>query len=776
MIENSGRPGSEPSQTTSDASFKNTLGLVPLLALSAALTGPAQAQQAGSIALDGITVEGATGDGEAAAQSDEGYKVDQLSSPKATAPLLNTPQTVTVIPQQILQERNSQTLVDALKNTPGITFDAGENGFAAGGGQFNIRGFNSTGNIFIDGVRDNGSYSRNTFNIESVEVVKGAAADNGRSGAGGYINMNTKVPLLESFYRGTVGVGFDEYDSKSRWRGTADVNQKINSSTAIRLNVMAENGGVPGREIVENNAWGVAPSVAFGLGTNFRTYLSYEHVERNDIPDSGVSFNQGGASVRIPGAGPRVGANYVASNGARDTFFGFRSDFDDVKSDAALARFEYDIAPGVTVSNQTRWAHLDRVAGYHIATAALPGAPNPYNYDRVNESISNQTNVLAKLYTGGLKHTFSTGIEISNEKSDALHIGRGINPTYNGSNHVDVDTLAFYAYDTIELNKHWEISGGVRVERFDADVVTTGTGRTIPGLPPGQQRYSKTDTTIGGKIGVVYKPVENGSFYASYGLSHLPHGSLLSNPDISRDHDGAFPGLVANADTVELHNYEAGVKWDFFGGRLSTTAALFQTEKHKVAYINGTDPLNPQVVYGKQLVRGVEFGVAGKVTDRWSLFGGLTLMDSERKHGQAVDDAVDSDYGVSGTVAPGFTGVSTTNGDELAFTPNITATLWTTYRWDNGFTLGGGVQYVGESYVGRPDDATRIIPNGKFGKLPDYFLVNMMASYELTDNIKLQLNVDNLLDEKYLTTTNWNGSWGYLGSSRTFWLSTKLDF
>ncbi len=766
-----------PDTTGAEAvsSIRNTLGLVPLLALSAAFAGPAHAQQ-GSIALDGITVEGATdegsGDGE---QSQDSYKVNQLSSPKATAPLLNTPQTVTVIPQQILRERNSQTLVEALKNTPGITFDAGENGFAAGGNQFNIRGFSATGNIFVDGARDNGSYTRDTFNVEQVEVVKGAAADNGRGGAGGYVNLVTKIPHLESVYRANVGVGFDEYNSKSRWRGTADVNQKVNATTAIRLNVMAENGGVAGREIVENNAWGVAPSVAFGLGTNFRTILSYEHVERNDIPDSGVSFNRGGDSIRIPGAGPRVGSNYVPSNGSRDTFFGRRTDFDDIQNDSLLARFEYDISNGVTVSNQTRWAHLDRSARYHIPGDVVPTVSNPYNYDRVNETLTNQTNVLAKVYSGGLKHTFSTGVEFSKEKSDSHHIGRGDNPTFNGSNHIDVDTVAFYAYDTIELNKHWEITGGVRVERFDADVVTTGSGRQIPGLP-GQQRFSQSDTTVGGKIGVVYKPVENGSLYASYGLSHLPHGSLLSNPDISRDHDGAFPGLVANADTVELHNYEAGVKWDFFGGRLSTTAAIFQTEKHKVAYLDEADPANPDIVYGKQLVRGIEFGVAGKVTDRWSLFGGLTLMDSERKHGRAVDDAVRGDYSDSGTVAPGFTTVDTTNGDELAFTPNITATLWTTYRWDNGFTLGGGVQYVGESYIGRPDDATRIIPNGKFGKIPDYFLVNLMASYELTDNIKLQLNVDNVFDETYLTTANWNGSWGYLGPSRTFWLSTKLDF
>ena len=223
---------------------------------------------------------------------------------------------------------------------------------------------------------------------------------------------------------------------------------------------------------------------------------------------------------------------------------------------------------------------------------------------------------------------------------------------------------------------------------------------------------------------------------------------------------------------MRIHNYEVGVKWDWFDGKLSTTAAAFHTVKDDVAYRGPNGPL-----YGEQEVQGIELGIAGEITERWKVYGGVTFLDSERKHGAAVDAALDGDYTVgTNTVAPGWTDVTTTNGDELAFTPNFFATLWMTYDVTDQFTIGGGVQYVGDSWIGRPDDAHRVIPNGKFGKLPDYFLVNLYASYDITENIELSLNVDNVFDEKYLTTMNWNGSWGYLGAPRTYWLSANFKY
>lgn len=709
--------------------------------------------------------------GEAGPAAPGVYNAKYSTSSKVTGPLLNTPQTVSVIPGTIIDERKSTSLLEALKNTPGITIDAGENGFSSGGLQFNIRGFNSVGNVFVDGTRDNGAYTRDIFNVEQVEVFKGPAADNGRGSAGGYINIVTKTPKLEDFVKADIGFGFDEYSSEARRRASFDVNQN-SGVVAARLNTFVQDGGVAGRDVAESNAWGAAPSLAFGLGTETRAIFSYEHVERRDLPDAGVAINRGGASVWVPGAGP----NSVASFGPRDRFFGASTDFDDVNADSFVARFEHDLSDSVTITNQTRWAQVDREANYRVPAITLPGSLQ--YYDRVNETLTNQTNVAARFYTGQFRHTLSTGIEVSREESDSLRFASGV---ATQSADVKVDTLAGYLYDTIDLDRHWQVVGGLRVENYDVDI----TGAGIPGVSNGS--FSQNETTLGGKLGVVYKPVREGSLYASYGVSHLPPGSYLSNPDISRTGDGAFPGFVGGAEPVELHNYELGVKWDFFNGKLSTTAAAFHTVKKNVAYGGYQLAANPGVgwpgntiAYGEQVVDGIEIGIAGNLTEHWKIFGGAVWLESERQHGALVDAAAratnNNDYSSATGAAPGWSPVTSTNGDELAFTPKFSASLWTTYDVTKQLTVGGGVQYVGESWIGRTDDALRIIPNGKYGKLPDYFLVNLMASYDLTDNIELSLNVDNVFDELYLTTANWNGNWGYLGAPRTYWLNASYKY
>ncbi|MEI9900914.1 MAG: TonB-dependent receptor plug domain-containing protein [Hyphomicrobium sp.] len=183
-----------------------------------------------------------------------------------TGPLLDTPQTVNVITNAVIQERNSNNLTEALRNVPGISFNAGENGFTSSINNFSIRGFESSGNIFIDGVRDSGSYARDTFNVDRVEVVKGAAADNGRGGAGGYVNIVTKTPTIDDFIKADMVVSFDEHGTDPLVRSTIDINERA-GTVAVRMNGMIESGGVMGRDVAEAEAYGVAPSITFGVGT-----------------------------------------------------------------------------------------------------------------------------------------------------------------------------------------------------------------------------------------------------------------------------------------------------------------------------------------------------------------------------------------------------------------------------------------------------------------------------------------------------------------------------
>lgn len=717
----------------------------------------------------------------------DGYKVDSPSSPKQTAPLLDTPQTISVISQPVIREQGARNLTDVLRNTPGISFNAGENGFSSSTNNFSLRGLDTSGSIFIDDARDSGSYSRDIFNIERVEVVKGAAADNGRGSAAGYINLVTKTPSLENFIAGEVQVGFDEYGSKARKRATADANYVVGDTTAVRLNLLLEDSGVAGRKLARKESWGVAPSLSYGLGTDFRFTAAYEHVENDDRPDWGVP------GPVLDGAIIGTHAFNPATAGAkRNRFYGLRSDFDDTQVDSVLARFEYDVADGVTVSNQTRWARIDREARFTVPTGvdeALQATTQTQAYDRLNKSLSNLTNLSAVVDTGPIRHTVSAGFEYTKEQSDARRFGTvntvptdvfnpdparawadsGLPPAASETAHIDVETIAFYLYDTAEFSEQFEITGGIRAEGYQVDLDSLD----LAGQPTGIGHFEDSQFALNGKIGVVYKPAPNGSVYVSFGTSTLPPGSYLSNPDISRTGDNVFPGFVAGAKAVRSYNYEAGLKWAFFDDRLLTTAALFHTEKKRMPILGLDDDevsldLDPYLKgYGKQVVQGLEVGVTGQITDAWNVFGGFVIMDSKRKHSDYLDRVLyngrPGDRGNDPTIS--------VQGDRLAFTPNFTANLWTAYRLPIGLTLGGGVRHVGSSFLGRPDDAVRVIPNGRVGKLESYTVVDAMLAYEVTEAVEVRLNVDNVLNEKYAISTNWPGSRALLGPSRAFLVS-----
>lgn len=741
------------------------LGLAPEAWAQQPATGQA-------VPLPTVTVEGT---------EDRTYKADGVESPRQTAPILDAPQTISVIPRRVIEEQGATDLTEVLRATPGISFDAGENGFATSTNNFTLRGFDTSGNIFVDGARSSGSYTRDVFNLEQVEVFKGATGDNGRGGAGGYVNLQTKTPHLGNSYSGNIGLGFDEYDSELRTRVALDANHQLDETTALRLNVMAEDGGVAGRDVAEQNAWGVAPSLSLGLGTGFRTTIGYEHVEHNDLPDWGVP----GAAIQHTKAFDPLTRGF-----SRDNFYGLASDFDDVVSDSLLARFEWDIDTGVTLSNQTRWNHVDRNARYTVPTGYLPATNEVTGqtqfYDRSNTSFSNLTNLALAFETGALKHRAALGLELTREKSEANRYGtqtppatglENPNPDRAASaalaptqvNDVDIGTVALDAYDTIEIGRRFEITGGLRAEWYEVDIAS----KTAAGAPSGAfDGYNDSEFELGGRIGLVYKPVDHGSIYVSYGVSAQPPGSYLSNPDISRTGDNAFPGFVPNAEGVTNYNYEIGTKWNFNDGKLQVTGALFRTEKHDVP-ITGRDTgetVDSLKGYGEQVVEGLEVGVAGEILTGWNVYAGLLLMDSERKHSAYLDDvrrrANPADYDT----------YTSTNGDELAFTPNISGNIWTTYRFPFGLTLGGGARHTGSVFLGRPDDALRIIPNGRYGKLPAFTTYHAMIAYDVTDHVNLRLNIDNIFDETYATTTNWNGSRATLGAPRSFLLTTGFAF
>lgn len=703
-----------------------------------------------------------------------------VSSPKFTAALVDTPQTISVIPKEIFNEQGAASLADVLANTPGITFLAGEGGHVSGSNSFYMRGFDTSGNIYIDGVRDSGNYGRDIYTLEQVEVVKGPAGDNGRGAASGYINLSTKAPRMENFSNGTASYGFDEYASIDRKRATIDLNRSFDEKlkgVAFRLNGLWQDGGVAGRDYAEKNTWGIAPSLAFGLGTSTRAIVTYQHDEQNDRPEYGTigGIVDGTATASRP-------LNKVD----RSRFYGLLVDFDDVTIDIASLRLEHDFTPTLRLTNFTRYSETDRKAIYTVP-GGLNNAPeqgtgniieivtaNRQAFARKIETLTNQTNLASQFSTGSIDHSFAGGLELIREEGKTLRDWTGLGtatdlskvvsatstivgtspyqpnparplvgyaPTYAFIDDIRIDTAALYAYDTAKLNDQWQLTGGVRLETYEAkyNVLERATGITT--------RSTFEDTIATGKVGVVYKPAANASIYASWGLAAQPPGTNnLSNDNGSRN-NGTPPTTgqnSPNADPQESYNYEVGTKWDFFQRRLSTSVALFRSERTNISV--ATDTNGVPTLYGDQTVQGVEFSISGRVTADWMVFGGLSYLDSENKNSaNAVQD-----------------------GSNVNWTPEWSGNLWTTYRLPFGLTLGGGTQYTGQSRVS--------LNSTSAGVLPSHWIGNLMASYEINKNVSVRFNVNNVTDELYARAINNNSNRTYLGDPRTFLVSADFKF
>jgi catecholate siderophore receptor len=748
------------------------IALAVSLALAAA--SQAQAQQAAEEpkTLSRIAVE--------AAAPEETPKVDRVSSAKFTQELVDTPQTISVVSKEVLQQQGATSLSQALRNTPGVTFLLGENGNTATGDSIFMRGFDTQGSIFIDGIRDLGSITRDTFNTEQVEIAKGPAGpDNGRSAASGYVNLASKVPVTQDFSSGSAS-----YGSANNGRLTGDINHSFEGSgTAFRLNVMGQNGDVDGRDFIERKGWAVAPSLAFGLEGDTRAYFYLLHSEQDNIPDGGVptiglegfynpAFDTGGAQA---GVDPQT---VDTSN-----YYGFASDFEDIKGTMFTARFEHDFNENVTLRNTSRYGRLHQfyvLTGVNALTVTNPD-PDLWTVARTRHSkfqdntlLTNQTNVTANLSTGAVDHAITGGLEfIDEEQYNPTYVGLGtpIPPAnlYN-PNHNDVlpgyapvrngvytrgetQTAGIYLFDTLSFARRWQFTAGFRVDSYDTDFdsAVLSTAASNPTLPVGTlvpQSLSVDDTLFSYKTGLLFKPLESGSIYLSYATSQQPPGG--SNFALSTAANNANN---PNLDPTEGSNLELGTKWDLRGGALAITAALYDSEsKNELT----PDPVDPTqfVQLGKREVKGIELGIVGKLSDNWEISGGFAKMNTEVERG-----------------------LNNQNGLQIIWTPEFTFTSWTTYHTPIGLSIGGGARYVDSvirpvSTNGTPPPANQT----NMGSVPDYWVFDLMASYDITDKVTLQLNGYNISDEEYVASLNNSGARYSPGAPRSALLTVHFSF
>jgi catecholate siderophore receptor len=651
-----------------------------------------------------------------ASESVEVMAATRTASPKYTEPLRDVPQTITVIPQALMEAQSATTLRDVLRNVPGITIQAGEGGTPAGD-QMAIRGFSARTDIFIDGVRDFGGYSRDAFNLEQVEVTKGpASATSGRGSTGGSVNMVSKTPSLQATKALSLSGGNAAYK-----RGTLDVNQPLSGlgGAGIRLNAMWQNAGTPGRDVVENTRWGVAPSIAIGLRTPTRLTASYFRLAQDGIPDYGVPW--------VPATNVPLG-QYANQAPPVDfsNFYGMRNrDYEKTTTDLGTVVASHDFGGAVTLRNQVRYGVTNRdsliTAPRFVSNTSTDIRRTDWkSRDQTDIIAANQLDATARFRTGAVTHAMVAGVDLSREidenrtrvetgpaapdtdlfhpNPDDQYVG-GLAP--NGARTKGTArSVAAYAFDTVKLGSRWELTGGARWDSFNIryDSVAA-TGVNTP--------FERTDDMVSWRGGAVFKPKPNGSVYLGAGTSFNPSAEGLS-----------LSAATVNLAPEQTRNYEAGTKWDLPRRRLSLNAAIFSTEKTnaRTPGINPGDP--PTVLAGKQRVRGVEAGAAGRLSSRWEIYGGYAFMSS-RIRASNTQSELDND---------------------LTLTPRHTFNLWSTFRlpWDT--TVGGGVQFM--------DAVFRNTLNTT--EVPSYTVISAMAAKDISRQLTLRINANNLADAHYV--------------------------
>jgi catecholate siderophore receptor len=732
-------------------------------------------------------------------------RLNEPESPKYTSRLIDTPQTVTIVSKATIEAQNLMTLRDVLSTVPGITFGAGEGG-GGYGDSINLRGYSANSDITVDGVRDSAQYTRSDpFNLEQIEVVNGAnSVYSGAGSVGGTINLATKTPGLRDETTISAGAGADDYG-----RVTVDSNKRVSDSVAIRLNAMGHRNDVPGRDVEQFKRWGIAPSVAFGLNTDTKVTLAWYHQEDDNIPQYGVPYYNGRP---VPGV--------KSSN-----YYGYRNiDTQQIEVDTLTAILDHRFTDNFRVRNLSRYQAVSQYSavdppqgafclanglqpvGWSQTTAATnltgyqpctnpgyyqPSGPRGNVRDTRNTLLYNQTDFTVGFSTGPVSHNLVAGAAFSDESfrldtGNLLRNPGGATPNpvlppmsianpdnvYRGPiNYVrgsiargERRNQAVYVFDTIKFGPQFELNGGVRYEHTDGLNRTdayAATGVVTPGAG-----FQNDADLFSFRVGGVYKPQPNMSLYVAYGNSKTPSQTQVN---------GACSAATCNVDPEEAVSYEAGFKWDVYGGMLSLTAAVFRNERTNYKVASGDPTLPDQVLDGSSRVDGVALGASGRITDKWSVFANYTYLKSKVLQGASRFTA---GGGVTGTEA------DFTKGDPIANVPDHAFSLWTTYDLPANFQVGYGVTYSGKSYLSQHGGISVGGSNpARFAgrttiplvQTQDYWVHRLMVTYRVNRQLDLRLNVNNLFDKTYYIRGRNNG-WATPGEGRVATLTANYRF
>jgi catecholate siderophore receptor len=663
------------------------------------------------------------------------YKADRLASNKFTEPLVNTPRSVTVLTKELLDDKNATSLREVARSTAGVTLGTGEGGNAFGD-RFFVRGFDVRNDIFVDGVRDPGVSIRENFFTEQVEILRGPASSfAGRGTTGGAINIVTKQATDRNFYNADMSLGTD-----NTRRVTFDVNQVINPMFSIRLDGMGQGANVAGRDFVFDDRWGGLMAVKIQPSDTFKITANYFHTDLKQLPDFGVPYDK---TLLLP---------YTSVGVPRGTYYGFvNRDFQKTKQDIGTLNAEVAITDNLTFSNKTREGHSTL---NYIGT--LPESPNdttltytanPQSRYQVTDVTANQSDFTYKVSTGPIKHTVVFGAEFSREKtsidaytglsSETLGPGAfsgsgslanqfifappnqlpfpGFNPTLTGNpTVVPVATNSGYVMDTANYRDFIILNGGIRLDDYHVSAYKAAT--------PGQVVAANSDM-VNWNAGIVVKPLPYASLYAAYATSSDPVGAEVDGT--SANYGGLNPTSPVTQIFAPQTNkaYEVGTKWEILDKHLLVTGALFRTEANNAreAIPNGL-PNAGQIVAGAAYrVQGIDLGVTGKITQRWSIYGGIVLMNTQ------VTNSV----------------VATNIGLPLANIANQSFNVLSKYNITDKWEVGGQATYRSQIYGGT------LLAANQGTVLPSYWRFDAFTEYKIDKNITAKLFVNNIFDKLY---------------------------
>lgn len=684
------------------------------------------------------------------------YKVDHVqASGKFPEPMLNTPKTITVLSKEVLEDKNATTLKEIGRSTAGVTLGSGEGGNAFGD-RFFIRGFDARNDVFIDGIRDPAVSIRENFFTEQIEILRGPASSYaGRGTAGGAINIVTKQAGDVNFKRMDTEFGTDRTK-----RVTLDVNQVIDPAFSVRAGGLFQDANVAGRNYVTDDRWGTFLSTKYTPTNEIKITTNYVHTDLSGLPDFGVPYYKQG-NVPVTSAGI-----------PRGTWYGFLNrDFQTARQDFGTATAEYKVNDAITLSSKVRGEHS--LLNY-IGT--LPQNPvttniNPLLWTTTASAQSryqtvdvwaNQNEATFKLDTGGVKHTAVFGVEYTNENisidrysglaselagsgftsngalsginlysPQSTYIGGFGSPSLTGNpTRYGVNTSSVYVMDTANWQDTVIVNGGIRYDGYNMSSSTNAA-------------YLKMNSDlVNYNVGLVYKPTSIGSIYAAYATSANPFGSELDAT--ATDYGGVPANTTVLLGPERNKAAELGTKWELADRHLLVSAALFQTTKDN-ARETAAGLLTSNAAYR---IQGIDIEAEGKITDRWSIFGGLVLMQSK-----VTQSNIASNIGL-----------------QLANVAHQSFSMLTKYKFDGDWEVGGQAVYRSKVYGG-----TFAANTGN--ELPSYWRFDAFVEKKIDKNWTMKFYAQNLTNKLYYDTLYRSAvPFVAVAPGRAFYLITTAKF